>query len=680
MANNSTTTPKPQQKPVMPQQEQKQPQPQPQLMDQILATHSPDGRKVDVKPLLQLTEEILQRSITTNLGGAPIYALDEKTQQEKFVGKLETLSNTINKIACEISYGCSVGDDAHSTTMALFKTMSSYSWDAKMVLGLAAFSVTYGEFLLMAEFYSTHPLAKSIALLKQLPDTLEYSESLKPRFESLKSLIKAMIDVTKCVVHFEELPPDQRLSLVEAQANPVVVYWIIRRDIFVAVYWIIRSVIACASEIIGLIGLANEYIPSKTKAGELSSLTHKVINIHDHLKEVFPNCCQHIDEKVEINEEKQEEAYLTLVGLFKTIHIDNMKILKALIYAKNDLQPLLEGFAKKQVGIDVLRRKNVLLLISDLDISQEELSFLEQMYKESRDQPTRLESQYEVVWLPVVDRNFLLTQEKQKEFDRLQSRMPWYSVHHPSLIDPAVIKYIQDVWHFNKKPILVVLDPQGRFANPNALHMMWIWGSLAFPFTSMREEALWREETWRLELLVDGIDPKILNWITEDKFICLYGGEDIDWIRKFTSAARAVAMTAHIPFEMVYVGKRNPRDRVRGNINIITKGKLSHCWPDLTSIWFFWKRLESMWYSKMQQGKIIENDHIMEEIMTMLTFDVSEQGWALISKGSSNMAKAKGDMILSCFQQYDQWKEVVGEKGFMQAVNDHLQKLQTQHL
>jgi hypothetical protein len=70
------------------------------------------------------------------------------------------------------------------------------------------------------------------------------------------------------------------------------------------------------------------------------------------------------------------------------------------------------------------------------------------------------------------------------------------------------------VWHFRNKPILVVLDPQGKVVSPNALHMMWIWGSNAFPFTSLREESLWREETWRLELLVDGIDPVILNWVS----------------------------------------------------------------------------------------------------------------------------------------------------------------------
>ena len=42
------------------------------------------------------------------------------------------------------------------------------------------------------------------------------------------------------------------------------------------------------------------------------------------------------------------------------------------------------SFWENQVNLDVLRRKNVLLLISSLDITQDELSVLEQSYNESR--------------------------------------------------------------------------------------------------------------------------------------------------------------------------------------------------------------------------------------------------------------------------------------------------------
>jgi len=34
--------------------------------------------------------------------------------------------------------------------------------------------------------------------------------------------------------------------------------------------------------------------------------------------------------------------------------------------------------------------------------------------------------------------------------------------------------------------------------------------NLAFPFTSSGEEGLWKEETWKIELLADSIDPMIL--------------------------------------------------------------------------------------------------------------------------------------------------------------------------
>ena len=125
-----------------------------------------------------------------------------------------------------------------------------------------------------------------------------------------------------------------------------------------------------------------------------------------------------------------------------------------------------------------------------------------------------MDALYELVWMPILDPNVKYTEAMERQFEEMKSNMPWYSVYHPNIIDRAVKKSIGDRWHFRNNPILVVLDPQGRELSPNALHMMWIWGSNAFPFTSAREEALWREETWRLELLVSGMDPTILNWVS----------------------------------------------------------------------------------------------------------------------------------------------------------------------
>ncbi|OAY34434.1 protein SIEVE ELEMENT OCCLUSION B isoform X2 [Manihot esculenta] len=637
------------------------------MMKQIQATHAPDGRDFSVRPLLQLVEDIFQRAAPTGLATlvhhqAQLDALDDKALQNGVDEILDVLSYTINRIACEMSCKCSGGGDAHATTLAIFNLLSSYSWDAKVVLALSAFAVNYGEFWLVAQLYLTNPLAKGVALLKQLPDILERADALNPKFVALNNLIMATLDVAKCIVEFKELPsqyitPDTPEMLTATAHIPT------------AVYWTIRSIVACASQITGLIGTGHEYIASTTEAWELSSLAHKVKSIHEHLMKQLTLCYHHIDEK------RHNEAYQTLIRLFETSHIDNMKILRALIYAKDDQPPLHHGATQKRVTLEVLRRKNVLLYISDLELSLEELSMLNQMYTEARQQPTRTESQYEVVWLPVVDRSTPWNEVKQKQFESLQSMMPWYTVYHPSLLDPAVIRYIKEVWRFNKKPLLVVLDPQGRVVNPNAIHMMWIWGSIAFPFTSHREEALWKEETWRIELLADAIDANIPDWIHAGKYICLYGGEDIDWIRKFTVTADAVARAANIQLEMLYVGKSNPREKVRKNNDIIKAENLSHTLQDLTMIWFFWVRLESMWHSKVQYNRTVENDSIMQEIVTMLSFDGSDQGWAVISRGSGGgdeIAKAKGGDILKSFNEFQSWKHIIDEKGFVPALNDYL--------
>lgn len=122
-----------------------------------------------------------------------------------------------------------------------------------MVLALAAFATTYGEFWLVAHLYPTNPLAKSVAILKQLPDILEHTDALKPKFEALSSLIKVMVDVAKCIVQFKELPPQYITPDTPAMVTAIT-------HIPTAVYWTIRSIVACASQIASLIGMSHEYV------------------------------------------------------------------------------------------------------------------------------------------------------------------------------------------------------------------------------------------------------------------------------------------------------------------------------------------------------------------------------------------------------------------------------------
>lgn len=165
--------------------------------------------------------------------------------------------------------------------------------------------------------------------------------------------------------------------------------------------------------------------------------------------------------------------------------------------------------------------------------------------------------------------------------------------------------------------------------------------------------------------------------IEEGKYICLYGGEDIEWIKRFTTTAKEVAKAAEIPLEMVYVGKSSSKERVRRINAVIEKENLSHYWHEPTYVWYFWTRVESMLYSKMQHGKTIQNDKIMQEILTILSFDGSDQGWALFSWGSSEMARAKGDIMMMSLTVFESWEEEARQKGFLPALNDHLRSLHT---
>ena len=127
----------------------------------------------------------------------------------------------------------------------------------------------------------------------------------------------------------------------------------------------------------------------------------------------------------------------------------------------------------------------------------------------------------------------------------------------------------------------------------------------------------------------------------------MYGGDDVEWARKFTNTARAVAVASRIPLEMAYVGKSTKkelvrREQIRRVIATITVEKLSYFWQDLTMIWFFWTRLESMLFSKIQLGTIDDHDPMMLEIKKLLSYD-KEGGWAVLSKGSTIISNGHGN-------------------------------------
>ena len=66
------------------------------------------------------------------------------------------------------------------------------------------------------------------------------------------------------------------------------------------------------------------------------------------------------------DEKRNVESFQMLKNLFEMIHIDNMKVLKAVIYAKDDILPLIDGSSKKRVRTSTISSIYVINLMENI--------------------------------------------------------------------------------------------------------------------------------------------------------------------------------------------------------------------------------------------------------------------------------------------------------------------------
>nr|GMC52221.1 protein SIEVE ELEMENT OCCLUSION B-like [Ipomoea batatas] len=178
------------------------------------------------------------------------------------------------------------------------------------------------------------------------------------------------------------------------------------------------------------------------------------------------------------------------------------------------------------------------------------------------------------------------------------------------------------------------------------------------PYHSDREKDLWQQETtWSLHLLVPKFQSyqaigKLINvWIQEEKYIFLYGGNDMKWVQEFTSKVRKVGSKTQLNIELVYVGRNK---KIRG---IIDEKRMSHSpLHNSTSVWWFWTRLQSMFLSRIHYldvtncpVKEYNNDEILQGLKKLLAYESTNttiEGWALLSKGAKVVVCGHGTQML----------------------------------
>ncbi|KAG4989949.1 hypothetical protein JHK85_032932 [Glycine max] len=176
----------------------------------------------------------------------------------------------IGKVLCR----CSGEGDINSRIINLFDLIGKYSWDAKVVLVLAAFAVRYGEFWQLKQLYRGNALAALISNIKQLPNNLK---PLKLQIKALSLLVKTMMDVAMCIIKFEYLP----LQHVEP-GNDIFLVRDTKSRIYEAAYWITRSCLACRET---KTNSCRRYSDSAIIAAwELSSLAYRLSGICCNLR------------------------------------------------------------------------------------------------------------------------------------------------------------------------------------------------------------------------------------------------------------------------------------------------------------------------------------------------------------------------------------------------------------
>ncbi|XP_030542063.1 protein SIEVE ELEMENT OCCLUSION C isoform X2 [Rhodamnia argentea] len=607
------------------------------LVRKLLLAHDPDGRHLDSELLLQAIEDAM--CCATSLDIACDVKREDDIRQAGVVGLQEPLGVTIHRISSEMLCLCFSQKNMCARTLHVFDLLCYYAWDAKVVLVLAAVSMSYAELCLVIQLSPWNPLAKSVAILKQLQPN---SKAFNRRLKALSSLIMKMLDMAKCIFKFTNLSISHLNPDKEAIET-------IKSNICLTAFWIVRSSLTSYSHMNDLMTIKSGCTNSSAIAiWELSSLAYTLTNLYSRLKRLVDGLIHRLEEKVEQK----------LVSLFRETRRDNQEVLTTLFSLK-DKFPLKEKCSQAKVGISELTGKVVMFLISKPEFPSPEEWLLLVHQANNLPQNKTLEGNYDIVWVPISS-SCAWTDSEDRSFDYLSNCMPWYSLRRPHLLSPATVNFIKQSWNYKEEPIMVVMDADGAITNLNAIDMLRIWGVKAYPFSSSREEELWEAENWGLHLMLDGIDQLLTYWIEQGKNVCIYGSDDLGWIKEFHSKMEIIS--EGVQLELVYVGKRIHHAQmmyIPANIHL-------HLSP--TRIRFFWLRLESMRKSKLRLGKTVNTDQTLQEVSALLDFDEKDKDWAIFGKGSSaDTIRLQGNRLVECLDKFPEWGQNVGKWGLLNA-------------
>ncbi|KAF8016422.1 hypothetical protein BT93_H1819 [Corymbia citriodora subsp. variegata] len=461
---------------------------------------------------------------------------------------------------------------------SLLDELLSFSWDAKAVLILLALSVFYTENWRHTQFEASDKLLCLIARLRGKPRT-----AMTMAFMDLSNLIKKTLEFTKCIVEFGSYTKDSE----EMSANS---------------YYIIVIVLGCSILF---------------REPDLSAFSEWVKMIYQSFK-------GKVEKLLHQNIEKISSGCTDIVELMTALF-------SLTVYQCSERTAML------QVKVEELKNKSVMLLISDLNLSNDDLATLTSIYNAS----TFKSENYEIMWVPIVEEH---VEAMEKQFLDMRSRMQWYTC--TSMVCKTAAQFIRDKWQFRQQTKVVVLNEKGNVVNTDAMTMIRLWGWKAYPFTESKGKDLWKTQgiNW-LELVVNKtIHPYIEQCFEMKELLFLYdSAEDSKTVREIEEHLEKINC-----YSVSYIA-----------IRISTKREQ------------FLTRLENCISSKMQVNSDVYNS-LTQELLELYTSCKKQGGFAIFARGSRVVVNARLVDFATVLSQHQTWiKRVSQTQAFETIFQEH---------
>ncbi|XP_039154653.1 protein SIEVE ELEMENT OCCLUSION B-like [Eucalyptus grandis] len=425
-----------------------------------------DPKEVDVKSLnlsLSLVEKILNQALDSADDVAnTTWAKDNQGQSD---GLAADLTSTIGKLYDK--FEAPQINNEKQTIQLLVDELSSFSWDAKAVLTLLAFTAYCTESFFYTQFGAKAKLLRLTASVRGKPPP-----AMTKAFVDLSNLIRKTLEFTKCIVeygsyckNFEKKPGMSKCILDNS-------------------YYIIVFVLRCSDLFSRKISRGNEL-----EEPDLSNFLRQVMTKYQYFKE------------------KGEELLYQNIEEISSGCTDIVDHMTALFSST-----VYQCSKKTTVKVEELKNKSVILLILDLKLSDDDRTTLTSIYNVS----TFKSDNYEIMWVPIVKGH----DEEMKQFLDMRSGMPWYTC--TSMVSKPAVKFIEEKWQFRQQTMVVVLNKEGKVVNKDAMTMIRVWGWKACPFTELKYKDLWstREMNW-LELMVNETIASYIDQSFERKELLL---------------------------------------------------------------------------------------------------------------------------------------------------------------